>query len=273
MQRRPCEFFLVRYVPDPVRGEFVNIGVLLRDAGSSAAQVRFTRDWTRVRCADPGADIDMLEALEQEIERRLTEHREDTPHVLRTLEDTLSNGLQITEAKACLAESIPVELERLMKMYVESRKREPASRISGRQKVGRAMRREFERTGVWSMMSKRIAASQYTQPGDSLRLDCGYRPNGVIKMFHAVSLDGDIDLAKVLAFSMPSLSAGVMRVEDAKLELTAIVEPVRDLKSTEEEDIAQYRFGVEAMEAAAIRVLTTSDLGRVAETARRELGL
>ncbi|HEY1808958.1 MAG TPA: DUF3037 domain-containing protein, partial [Acidobacteriaceae bacterium] len=25
----PCEFSLVRYVPDPVKNEFVNIGVLL----------------------------------------------------------------------------------------------------------------------------------------------------------------------------------------------------------------------------------------------------
>jgi len=273
MERRPCEFFLVQYVPDPVRGEFVNVGVLLREAGGRVAQVKFTRDWARVRCADPDADIDMLEALEQEIEVRLTEHREDMPYVLKTLEDSLSNGVQISEPKACLAESVPMELERLMKMYVESHKREPVSRISGRQKVGRAMRREFERAGVWNVMSKRIAASQYTQPGDSLRLDCGYRPDGVVKMFHAVSLDGDIDLAKVLAFSMPSLSAGVRRVEDAALELTAIVEPVRELKGTEEEDIAQYRFGVEAMEAAAIRVLTTSDLVRVAETARRELRL
>lgn len=273
MDRRPCEFFLVRYVPDIVRGEFVNVGVLLRDAEGGAIQVKFTRDWTRVRCADSDVDIDMLEALEQEIERRLTEHREDMPYVLKTLEDTLSNGLQITEPKACLAESMPMELERLMKMYVESRKREPASRIRGRQIVARAMRREFERAGVWNVMSKRIAASQYTQPGDTLRLDCGYRPNGMIKMFHAVSLDGDIDLAKVLAFSVPSLSAGVKQVENATLELTAIVEPVRELKHTEEEDIAQYRFGVEAMEAAAIRVLTTSDLGRVAETARRELHL
>jgi hypothetical protein len=192
---------------------------------------------------------------------------------MKTLEDTLSNGLQITQAKACLAESIPVELDRLMKMYVEPRHREPASRISGRQRVVRAIRREFERAGVWNVMSKRIAASQYTQPGDSLRLDCGYRPNGVIKMFHAVSLDGDIDVAKVLAFSMPSLAAGVKRVESARLELTAIVEPLRELKRSEDEDIAQYRFGVEAMEAAAIRVLTTSDLGRVADTARRELRL
>ncbi len=32
-----------------------------------------------------------------------------------------------------------------------------------------------------------------------------------------------------------------------------------------------YRFGVETMEEHQIRVLTTSDLARVAETARREL--
>lgn len=273
MARRPCEFFLLRYVPDPVRGEFVNVGVLLREAGKGAAQVRFTHDWARVRCADPDADLEMLEALEQEISRRLGEHREDMPDVMKTLEDSLSNGLQMTGAKACLAESLPVELERLMKMYVEPHKREPVSRLSGRQKVVRSMRGEFERAGVWGMMSKRIAAAKYTHSGDSLRLDCGYRPNGVIKMFHAVSLDGDIDLAKVLAFSMPQLREGVQRVESAKLELTAIVEPLRELRRAEEDDVAQYRFGVEAMESAAIRVLTTADLGRVAETARRELKL
>jgi hypothetical protein len=271
MKRRPCEYFLLRYLPDPIRGEFVNVGVLLREAGGGDAHVKFTRDWTRVKCADPNADIEMLEALEQEIERRLTEACDDTPYVMKLLEDTLSNGIQITQAKACLAESIPAELERLMRMFVDPRKREPVSRISGRQKVARMVRREFERAGVWTIMNKRIAASQYTRPGDSLRLDCGYRPNGVIKMFHAVSLDGDIDMAKVLAFSMPSLREGVKRVERATLELTAIVEPLRELKSTEEEDIAQYRFGIEAMEAATIRVLTTSDLERVAATARREL--
>ncbi len=273
MERRPCEFYLVRYVPDPIRGEFVNVGVLLREAGGSVTHVRFARDWARVRCADPDADIDMLEALEQEIEQRLTEHRDDTPHVMKTLEDSLSNGLQLTEAKACLAESLPAELDRLVKLYVEPRKREPASRLSGRQKVVRRMRHEFERAGVWGVMNKRIAASRYTHPGDPLRLDCGYRPNGLIKMFHAVSLDGDMDMAKVLAFSMPKLREGVERAESAALELTAIVEPLRELRSREEEDIAQYRFGVEAMESAAIRVLTTSDLGRVAETARRELHL
>jgi hypothetical protein len=35
--------------------------------------------------------------------------------------------------------------------------------------------------------------------------------------------------------------------------------------------VEQYGFGVQVMEREAIRVLTVADLGRIAETARREL--
>jgi hypothetical protein len=35
--------------------------------------------------------------------------------------------------------------------------------------------------------------------------------------------------------------------------------------------VEQYRFSVETMEAQDIRVMTTNDLGRMAETAQREL--
>ena len=61
-ERVQCEFFLIRYVPDVVKGEFANIGVLLREAGrDESAVVRFTRDWSRVRCMDADADIGLLE--------------------------------------------------------------------------------------------------------------------------------------------------------------------------------------------------------------------
>jgi hypothetical protein len=83
-----------------------------------------------------------------------------------------------------------------------------------------------------------------------------------------------VELAKVLAFSAPSLRTGVARIENAELELTAIVEPLRDSKGQvagDEDRVQQYRFGVETMEAQQIRVLTVSDLERVAETAKREL--
>ena len=64
-----CEFQLLRYVPDAVRNEYVHIGVILREQGRSrrAREVRFTRDWRRVRCLDPDADTALLEGMESEL--------------------------------------------------------------------------------------------------------------------------------------------------------------------------------------------------------------
>jgi hypothetical protein len=273
--RLPCECFLVRYVPDPVKNEFVNIGVLLREAARpESAELRLTRDWSRVRCLDPGADTEMLEALETEMRQRLAGRDPDLKPLMTVIEDSFSHLLQLTEPKACLVESLAAGMEEMMRLYVEPRKLKGRAALSGRAALLRGMRTRFEQARVWELMRRRIAASAYTSPGDPLKIDCGYRPNGLIRMFHAVSLDADAELAKVLAFSAPALRAGVARVENAELELTAIVEPLRNGAGeipADEDRIARYRFGVETMEAQQIRVLTANDLERVAETARREL--
>jgi hypothetical protein len=273
--RVQCEFFLIRYVPDVVKGEFANIGVLLREAGrGDSAVVRFTRDWSRVRSMDGDADIGLLEALEGEIGARLQMVAADAPGikpVIEILEDTMANSVQMTAVKACLAESLQKELEQLMKMYVEPLKAKTERKRTGRAAIAGAMRTEFERTGVWGLMRKRIAASLYTRAGDPTKIDCGYRRNGVIQMFQAVSLEGDVEAAKGLAYSAPQLVEGVQRVEAARLELTAIVEPRPTVSDMEDEAMERYRFGVEAMERQEIRVVTMSDLARVAETARMEL--
>ncbi len=271
-QRRACEFRLLRYVPDAVRNEYVHIGAILREQGSSEpALVRFTRDWRRVRCLDPEADTALLEGMESELRRRF--EAEPDGNLMRLLTESLSLSVQMTEQKAYLAESLPAGMEELMKMYVDPPPRERVPRLSGRAAIQARMRTEFERAGVWDLLRKRIAASEYTRPGDPLRIDVGYRPNGVIRMFHAVSLEPGVEMAKVLAFSAAGLRAGVERVEKAGLELTAVIEPAARLGATGEEPerLEMYRFGVETMEEHQIRVLTTSDLGRVAETARREL--
>ena len=277
-ERIPCEFFLVRYVPDPVKNEFVNIGVLLREVARAGdgdvpvAAVRFTRDWSRVRCMDADADVALLEALEGEIQHRLELAGRDVQPVMKVLEDSFSNSVQVTEPKACLAESLPAEMEQLMGLYVEPMRVKQTRKRTGRAAIGAQMRSQFERAGVWGLMRKRISAAMYTRAGDPMRIDCGYRPNGVIRMFHAVSLEGDVEAAKVLAYSAPKLTEGVLRVEQATLELTAIVEPLAEVRVGEDEErLEQYRFGVETMEQQMIRVLTVNDLGRVAEAARREL--
>jgi hypothetical protein len=272
-ERVECEFFLIRYVPDVVKGEFTNIGVVLREAGShdGAAAVRFTRDWSRVRCMDAGADVELLESLEGEIAERLRMESQETKPVMELLGDTLSNSVQVTEVRACLAESMAAEMEQLMRMYVEPLKVKVERKKTGRAAIAGAMRMEFERAGVWGLMRKRIAAATYTRAGDPMRIDCGYRPNGVIRMFQAVSLEGDVEAAKGLAYSASQLRDGVLRVENASLELTAVVEPSRLVTGDGDEDAERYRFGVEAMESQEIRVMTVSDLARIAETARVEL--
>jgi hypothetical protein len=271
-ERRACEFQLLRYVPDAVRNEYVHIGVILREQGSrEGAQVRFTRDWRRVRCLDPEADTALLEGMESELRRRF--EAEPDGKLMRLLSESLSLNVQMTDPKAYLAESLPAGMEELMRLYVEPPPRERVPRLSGRAAIQAKMRTEFERAGVWDLMRKKIAASEYTRPGDPLRIDAGYRPNGIVRMFHAVSLEPGVEMAKVLAFSSAGLRIGVERVEKAQLELTAVIEPAARLGATDEEPerLEMYRFGVETMEEHQIRVLTTSDLGRVAETARREL--
>ena len=108
-----------------------------------------------------------------------------------------------------------------------------------------------------------------------MKLDCGYRPNGVIRIFHAVSLEADTETAKVLAWSAPRLREGIRRVESADLDLAAVVEPLRAVAGEElaAEESERYQFGVSTMESQQIRVLTTADLARAAETARLELRL
>jgi hypothetical protein len=266
-ERLQCEFSLIRYVPDVVKGEFANIGVVLRQVGSADAVVRFTRDWARVKCLHADVDTELLEALETEIaERARVAASAGAKTMFELLEESLSNSVQMTEMRATLAENLPTEIEALMRMYVETlRAPARAKKVSGRAVVANVMRETFERAGVWRAMRKRIPAAQYTQAGDPLKIDCGYR-NGKVRMFQAVSLENDVEMAKGMAYSAAELREGVQRVENAELELTAIVETFASVSDEE-----QYRFGVWVMEREGLRVLTTADLDRVAETARQEL--
>lgn len=296
-ERIPCEFSLIRYVPDVVKGEFTNIGVVLREtqmqtSGDSEAarravtQVRFTRDWRRVRCIDSKADIELLESLEEDIAQRLISEAigpASAKPILGLLNDTLSNSIQITEPVPCLAESFTTMMDELVRLYIETMKvklSRDTSAQTGRNFIYQEMRKQFELAGVWAAMFKRYPVAEYTRKGDPMRLDCGYRPNGTIHIFHAISLAKDVDTARGLAFTTPLLRDGLKLQENAEVDLAAVVEPIRsvsrengDGQDFTDEAADLYRFGVASMESVGIRVLTINDLARAAETARVELKL
>jgi hypothetical protein len=276
---RQCEFYLLRYVPDAVKDEFVNLGVVLLETGdvnSAFTDVRFTRDWRRVRCVDPDADVELLESFEGELRRMLQSGASEVINyrgpmsrrdwLLRLLEEGLSNTLQITPAKAVLTESPVQELGELARTYLESEARGRRAQ-SGRRVIYRAMRDAFETAGVWAIGRQDIALANYGAKGDPLKIDFGYRPNGVIKMFQSVSLEADLDAAKVLAFSYPALREGLRKAESASSELTAVVE---DSLNRDDEAIG---FALATLAASEIRVAAVSEMPAYAERARVEMRL
>jgi hypothetical protein len=261
---KQLEFFLLRYVPDAVKDEFVNIGVVL--LGDGHADVRFTRDFSRVKCIDPAADIELLASIEAEVRRQLHAGGDSRAAILKKLDDSFSNTIQLSGTKAVLAEDAQAELDALAKMYLETRRPERIRDAGARTRIASRMREAFETAGVWDLMIKKIAASEYGMKGDPLKIDCGYRPhgNGFIKMFHGVSLANDVDSAKVLAFSYPQVRTGIASKLQAKSELTAIVD------TTDRSD-EQISFALDTLTGAEIRIANIGEISAIAETARKEL--
>lgn len=265
---KQCEFFLLRYVPDAVKGEFVNIGVVLLSA--VGAEVRFSADWSRVQCMDPDADLEMLQAVESELRRELSANGESRERMLKRLQDSFSTSLQLSPLTGCLAESPQTEADLLARHYLETsaaRKVRAERGAGARLKLAAQMRRSFEDAGVWGLMMHRIAAQEYTAAGDPLKIDCGYRPhgNGTIRLLHAVVLRSGADVAKSLAFSYPLLREGMQRKLHAQAGLTAIVEDGLD------HSLPEIAFGLAALETSRIVIAPAAELPRLAARAREEL--
>jgi hypothetical protein len=268
-EQRKCEFFLLRYVPNALREEFVNIGIVLRESVSGAATVRFAPDWARVRSFDPHADFELLDGLAADLRARLALPAERGV-MLDVMEDSFSSTIRLSPKQAVLTDSPEQELRRLSKTYLEAPPAEPKEREQrGRPWIFSVMRSAFEKVGVWDapQFRRNIVVAQYTRPGDPLKLDCGYRPNGTVKLFHAVSLEADPNLAKVLAYSYPQVREGIAKAEKAEAKLTAIVED--DLDRSQE----PVAFALDILAASNIAIATTAHIGGIADTARSELRL
>jgi len=276
---KQCEFFLLRYVPDVVKGEFVNLGVVLLEEGENGfTDVRFLRDWRRLRGLDPEADVELLESYEAEI-RRILQSR--TPEVinyrgamprrewlLAQMQESFSGALEVTPMTAVLTESPQAEIGKLAQTYLESARRAHRE-ASGRAVIYNAMREAFEEAGIWNLpqMRKEIAVAQYTRKGDPLKIDCGYKPNGAIHLFHALSLATDVNSAKVLAFSYSEMREGLRAAEHAMSDLTAITEEELD---PHDEAVA---FALATLQGSDIAIARISEMPQIAERARVELKL
>jgi hypothetical protein len=261
--RNMLRYRVLRYTPNLVRDEWVNVGVLLEeiDGAASRRAARFIEEdaeIARVRRLHPGADEGILRALAADFDARLRSPAAAAD--LEKLDQTLSNVIQFSPARALLAEDFDAELERLYREHVA---RPPARRggivESTREWIRARLHDVFYRRGVLGKLQRGVRVEEFTQPGDPMRLDYAYRYNGTRGYLHPVALNRDSTQAKVLAYTAEQIRRQI------KAEFTAIteIEP--------EPGNRRHEFVSRLFEAQAISIVPLNRIERFAEELRLRL--
>lgn len=217
-------YLVLRYVPNLVRDEWVNVGIILEDPRKQVARARLIEDDAeilRVRRLHPSADDRLLRELSSSFRTELASRGASGAWVEK-MEQTFSSTLQFSLRKAVAAEDFDTELDRLYQEHVAVPprvSRGTAILENTRAWIRMKMNDVFRRHRVLAKMEKGIRAEQFTQAGDPMRIDYGYRFDGTRGYVQAFSLARDPAQAKALAYT-----AECIRARHASSEFTAITE-------------------------------------------------
>jgi hypothetical protein len=217
-------YHVVRYQPNLIRDEWVNIGVLPLDPSLGRVRQRWLEepaDLVRLRRMHPAADEDLLLRLPAEFDRQFAGREMEAAAILEKFDETLSNGVQLAPRKALLARDADAELDRVFREQVEPLReaRRGAAEIRTRSDV-RARAADFFRTEkILRLMQRGVRVEEFTVPGDPMRIDFSYRRNGTRGFVHAVALGRDPGQAKLLAYT-----AGAIRERVKQAEFLAVTE-------------------------------------------------
>jgi len=251
---RPCAYHVVRYTPNLVRDEWVNIGILLFEPASGRLLQRMVEEpaeFARVRRLHPTADEELLRRLSEDFATQSAAAGGNAKTYIARLEQTLSNTVQLGPQKGLLAEDLEAELDRLYRDHVEApRHGRLAEDVTSRNGIRARANQVFRGTGIWPRLERRLRVDEFTYTGDPLRLDYGYRRNGTRGFVQALSLSRDPGQAKVLAFT-----ADAIRQKVTHPEFVAITEV-----EPHPQENPRHRFVLGLLEAREISVVPLSRL-------------
>jgi Protein of unknown function (DUF3037) len=259
---------VLRYTPNLIRDEWVNIGVLLEQSGGgphgnpskrSVKVIEEQSEFARVRRLHPQADEGLLRGLPSEFDAHLRAAPGGAAAYLEKLGETLSNVLQLSPPRALLADDFDAELDRLYRAHVSPPRRTRAGAFeSTRAWIKERINDVFLRRRV-PKLERNIRIEEFTEPGDPLRLDYGYR-NGARGFLHALALGRDLSQPKTLAYT-----AFRIRQRLPRCEFTAITEyePVPNNP--------RHQFVARLFEDEGIAIVPLSRIDKFAEDLRLRL--
>jgi hypothetical protein len=216
---RACAYHILRYTPNLVRDEWVNIGVLLYDPQTGERRLRMIEEqdeYSRVRRLHPQADEVLLRALRDDLEDRFQSgaanggkgHASNWQQLLAKWDETLSNALQLAPQKGVLAADLDVELERLYADHVAPQRAAARLGVPGSRATMRSYCSQvFRQARLWDRLQKSVRAEEFTFPGDPMRLDYSYRRNGTRGFVQTISVTRAPADAKLLAYTVERITA------------------------------------------------------------------
>ena len=231
-------YHVVRYQPNLIRDEWVNIGVLLfipeqgpeigpekrpeQGPGDGLFAGRVRQRWleepadlVRLRRLHPAADEELLLRLPAEFDRQFAGREMQAGAILEKFDETLSNAVQLAPRKGLLSRDPDAELERLFREQVEPLREARRGPVEIRTRADvRARAADFFRTEkILRLMQRGVRVEEFTAPGDPMRIDFSYRRNGTRGFVHSVALGRDPGQAKLLAFTADAIRKRVKHSE------------------------------------------------------------
>src|ERR1700726_2920528 len=177
----PCAYHVIRYVPNLMRDEWVNIGILLFDPANGRILRRMIEEpgeFARVRRLHPGADEELLRRLPEEFDAQFAAGAGAGPDPgpdpglpgngwaaanLGRLEQTLSNAVQLSAQKGLLAADLDAELDRLYRDHVEPpRYSRVFEDLATRNAIRTRANQVFRSTGIWPRLERRLRVAEFT---------------------------------------------------------------------------------------------------------------
>jgi hypothetical protein len=208
-------YHVLRYIPNLVRDEWVNIGVLVFDPHTGQRRLRLIEDqgeYNRVRRLHPSVDEAVLRCLRDELEDRLDSGTDKSPaiplqDIIRKCDATLSAGLQIAPQRGVMAGDLDAELERLYTDHVavphaHTRVGQPGNRATIRAYCAQV----FRQARIWDRMEKSVRVAEFTFAGDPSRIDYSYHRNATRGFVHALSVSRAPQDAKSLSYNVKHIA-------------------------------------------------------------------
>jgi hypothetical protein len=213
---RHFAYHVLRYVPDLLRDEWVNIGVLAFNPESGERRFRLIEEkeeFGRVRRLHPAADEGVLRSLQENLNSRFEaalagdranggNSPSNWESIVAKWDATLSNLVQLSSARGSLGSDLDSEVDRLYANHVAMRRSQGRTGVFGSRGNLRSYCAEvFKQARLWGRMEKRVQVAEFTFPGDPMRLDFSYRRNGTRGFVHTLSVSRSPADAKLLAYT------------------------------------------------------------------------